>query len=237
MRNLAQCWIEDEEWCQNITNSVLHSSTWDKLLAEDSTFKNLQHPVSKNGALVTEFNSWAAKSFYSFWLKQHSSGFSLKAPGIFPPLLTSDWWLSGWKQKWGRRSKWIWHSQGVLLQGEWKIEGGLISLKNPSCRCGRGCLYCLVCFHGNSYGVRTSSCLLLLLSVQYLVKFPPLFPSLFFPLSPTCTDMVCSVLGGEYSGMRWRTHIHTVCLCAAGGADLGNNESQKETFLQEDMEL
>lgn len=167
-RDLWETWhsaslLEDEERCQNITNSVLHSSTWDKLLAEDSTLKNLQHPVSKNGALVTEFNSWAAKCFYSFWLKQHSSGFSLKAPAT--PPLTSDWWLSGWKQKWGRRLKWFWHGQGVLLQGEWKIEGGLISLKNPSCCCGRGCLYCLVCFHGNSCGVRTSSCFLLLLSV------------------------------------------------------------------------
>lgn len=142
--------------------------------------------------------------------------FQFKGTGYFPPPpLTSDWLLSVWKQKWGRWSKWFWHGQGVLLQGEWKIEGGLISLKNPSSCCGRGCLYCLVCFHGNSYGVRRSSCLLLLLSVQYLVKFPPLFPSLFFPLSPTCTDMVCSVLGGEYSGMRWRTHTQSVCVLLA----------------------
>lgn len=51
--------------------------------------------------------------------------------------------------------------------------------------------------------------LLFSLSVQYLVRFLPLSPSLSLPRSPTCTDMVCRVLGGECSGMRSHTHTHT----------------------------
>ena len=120
-------------------------------------------------------------------------------------------------------------------------KGGLNHLI-PSCHCGRGCMYCRAGCHSNSCGVR-KSCFpalhpppppppsLLSLSVQYLVRFLPLSlsPSLSLPRSPTCTDMVCRVLGGECSGMRSHTHTHTyiICLCAAGGADEGTMSLKK----------
>jgi len=45
-----------------------------------------------------------------------------------------------------------------------------------------------------------------------------------FPLSSTCSDMVCRFLGGECSGMRSHTHNLSVCFWCSR---LGNNESQK----------
>lgn len=125
----------------------------------------------------------------------------------------------------------------------------------PLCHCGISAMYCRLRCRGNNCKVRKSFFFPPHLYPNHLSPplSPPLSPlqsffSLFvlypcqiyffslplLPLSLTCTDMVFGVLGGECSGMCFHTHIHSArCCCSSPG----NNESQKETILQEDLEL
>lgn len=125
--------------------------------------------------------------------------------------------------------------------------GGLIHLI-PSCHCGRGCMYCRAGCRGNCCRVRESFFppsypppppppLLFFCPVpQYLVRFLP--PSLLlFPSLQLVQTWFAEFLGGECSGMRSHTHTHNLSVCLLVEQTLGNNESQKETFFQEDLEL
>lgn len=78
--------------------------------------------------------------------------------------------------------------------------------------------------------------LLFSLSVQYLVKFLPLSPSLSFPLSDLYRHGLQRFGWGIFRYAFSHTHTHSLSVCCLRSR-LRNNESQKETFLQEDLEL
>lgn len=127
---------------------------------------------------------------------------------------------------------------------------GLIHLI-PSCHCGTGCMYCQAGCRSNSCRVRKSffplfappppsfsRFLSLSLSLppsstlsDFFLILPPLFP-----LSNLYKHALQSFGWGMFRYAFTHTHTHILSACR-WCCRLGNNESQKETFLQEDLEL
>lgn len=131
-----------------------------------------------------------------------------------------------WKQKWGWRPMWFWHGECFFfcfffhvrgIKGELIHSESFVPLWQRlyvlSCRLPWQQLRSKEIFLSSS-----SSCFSLLfsLSVQFLVRFLPLSPSLSFPLSDLYRHGLQSFGWGIF---RYASaHTHTVCLCAAGGA-------------------